>query len=227
LYRPRRRSTTASAPRPRMEARFLPAGLRGEDEDERARSEHARDGGDGTTSRYNLVGGTSSDPAYAAVTPAGQSKWTFTTSTTDPRALQTADGPARPPLDGRGRDPGLARFDHRLGSSELGHYRVFLRLAGRMAPHPDVEGRWREMSGSRRTRWPPRPRACGCTAACPDEPLITKSCRITAWEMRPCSIWATRREARAGESRPDAVKKHRLTISGLTTYRPFGQFRNR
>ncbi len=45
----------------------------------------------------------------------------------------------------RGRDPLLHRFYHRLGASELGHYHVFLRLAGLVAPRRDVDVRWREM----------------------------------------------------------------------------------
>jgi tRNA-(ms[2]io[6]A)-hydroxylase len=45
----------------------------------------------------------------------------------------------------RDRDLGLARFYHRLWSSELGHYQVFLRLAGWTVPRPEVEDRWREM----------------------------------------------------------------------------------
>jgi tRNA-(ms[2]io[6]A)-hydroxylase len=45
----------------------------------------------------------------------------------------------------RNRDTVLARFYHRLGSSELGHYQVFLRLAGLTVPPPEVDDRWREM----------------------------------------------------------------------------------
>jgi tRNA 2-(methylsulfanyl)-N6-isopentenyladenosine37 hydroxylase len=44
----------------------------------------------------------------------------------------------------RGRDSTLHRFYHRLGSSELGHYRVFLRLAGLVVRTSEVETRWRE-----------------------------------------------------------------------------------
>jgi tRNA-(ms[2]io[6]A)-hydroxylase len=43
------------------------------------------------------------------------------------------------------RDPVLARFYRRLWSSEFGHYRVFLTLAKRVVPPPEVESRWREM----------------------------------------------------------------------------------
>ena len=43
------------------------------------------------------------------------------------------------------RDPVLARFYQRLWSSELGHYRVFLRLAERVVAPDEVESRWREM----------------------------------------------------------------------------------
>jgi tRNA 2-(methylsulfanyl)-N6-isopentenyladenosine37 hydroxylase len=42
-------------------------------------------------------------------------------------------------------DPGLGRFYQRLWSSELGHYRVFLQLAGWVVPREEVEGRWHEM----------------------------------------------------------------------------------
>ncbi len=42
-------------------------------------------------------------------------------------------------------DPGLGRFYQRLWSSELGHYRVFLQLAGWVVPDEEVEDRWREM----------------------------------------------------------------------------------
>jgi tRNA-(ms[2]io[6]A)-hydroxylase len=42
-------------------------------------------------------------------------------------------------------DPVLARFYKRLWASELGHYRVFLRLAEWVVPAQEVEVRWREM----------------------------------------------------------------------------------
>jgi tRNA-(ms[2]io[6]A)-hydroxylase len=45
----------------------------------------------------------------------------------------------------RGRDAPLVLFYHRLGSSELGHFHVFLRLAGLAAESAQVESRWREM----------------------------------------------------------------------------------
>jgi tRNA-(ms[2]io[6]A)-hydroxylase len=45
----------------------------------------------------------------------------------------------------RGRDSGLSRFYERLGSSELGHYHVFQRLAGMAVRSGIVEARWREM----------------------------------------------------------------------------------
>ncbi len=45
----------------------------------------------------------------------------------------------------RGRDTTLHRFYHRLGASELGHYRVFLRLASLAARTHDVDARWRTM----------------------------------------------------------------------------------
>ncbi len=44
-----------------------------------------------------------------------------------------------------GRDPALGRFYRRLWSSEFGHYRVFLHLAGHVAPADEVEARWRAM----------------------------------------------------------------------------------
>jgi tRNA 2-(methylsulfanyl)-N6-isopentenyladenosine37 hydroxylase len=47
----------------------------------------------------------------------------------------------------RGRDAALARFYHRLGSSELGHYHVFLRLASLAVSTTEVEARWCEMLG--------------------------------------------------------------------------------
>ncbi len=43
------------------------------------------------------------------------------------------------------RDAILAKFYRRLGSSELGHYRVFLRLAGLVMPPHHVEIRWQEL----------------------------------------------------------------------------------
>ena len=45
----------------------------------------------------------------------------------------------------RGRDATLYRFYHRLGSSELGHYHVFLRLASLTVPTSAVDARWCEM----------------------------------------------------------------------------------
>jgi tRNA 2-(methylsulfanyl)-N6-isopentenyladenosine37 hydroxylase len=47
----------------------------------------------------------------------------------------------------RGRDGALSRFYHRLGSSELRHYKVFLRLASLAVNSALVEARWREMLG--------------------------------------------------------------------------------
>ena len=54
--------------------------------------------GDGTystygsygTQGYDILGGAASLPAYASVTPTGQSSWTWDSNTTDPRALQTS-----------------------------------------------------------------------------------------------------------------------------------------
>jgi subtilisin family serine protease len=48
-------------------------------------------GGDG----FNVVNDTASYPAYAQVTPSGQSSWTWTSSTSDVRALQRASGTGR------------------------------------------------------------------------------------------------------------------------------------
>ena len=42
-------------------------------------------------------------------------------------------------------DRELARFYHRLGSSELGHYTVFLHLSEYAAPEREVDARWAEM----------------------------------------------------------------------------------
>ncbi|WP_165246297.1 tRNA isopentenyl-2-thiomethyl-A-37 hydroxylase MiaE [Paludisphaera soli] len=42
-------------------------------------------------------------------------------------------------------DPELSRFYDRLGASELGHYRVFLVLAGHVLPDDAVQARWREL----------------------------------------------------------------------------------
>jgi len=42
-------------------------------------------------------------------------------------------------------DRELARFYARLSSSELGHYTVFVRLAGHVLPEEDVGRRWREL----------------------------------------------------------------------------------
>ena len=43
------------------------------------------------------------------------------------------------------RDAVLSRFYQRLGSSELGHYKVFLRLAGLVVPAVEVDRRWAEL----------------------------------------------------------------------------------
>src|SRR5205823_10166472 len=40
---------------------------------------------------YNVIGDLSSYPSYATVTPSGTSNWTWSGSTSDPRALQKAD----------------------------------------------------------------------------------------------------------------------------------------
>jgi subtilisin family serine protease len=44
---------------------------------------------------YDVIGNTASIPSYAAVTPAGESSWTWAASTTDRRALKTAGGTGR------------------------------------------------------------------------------------------------------------------------------------
>ena len=47
------------------------------------------------TQGYDVLGGAASLPSYATVTPSGQSSFTWTTSTTDPRALEQAGGGGR------------------------------------------------------------------------------------------------------------------------------------
>jgi tRNA-(ms[2]io[6]A)-hydroxylase len=42
-------------------------------------------------------------------------------------------------------DRELARFYHRLGTSELGHFRVFLHLAEQVVPRRESETRWEQM----------------------------------------------------------------------------------
>jgi len=42
-------------------------------------------------------------------------------------------------------DPELAAFFKALGSSELGHYKVFLRLAGKIGGKAKVDLRWKQM----------------------------------------------------------------------------------
>lgn len=42
-------------------------------------------------------------------------------------------------------DSGLAAFYARLFSSELGHYKIFLRLGGRVAPAASLESRWQTL----------------------------------------------------------------------------------
>src|SRR5439155_1637850 len=44
---------------------------------------------------YNVIGNAASYPAYATVTPAGQSPFTWAASTTDARGLRTASGTSR------------------------------------------------------------------------------------------------------------------------------------
>ncbi len=62
---------------------------------------------------------------------------------------------------GRDHDRELARFYHRLGASELGHYHVFLVLAGHVLPQGEVEARWRDLLEAESTildAQPPGPR---------------------------------------------------------------------
>jgi tRNA-(ms[2]io[6]A)-hydroxylase len=42
-------------------------------------------------------------------------------------------------------EPDLAAFYNSLCSSEMGHYKTFLKLAGKVAPPATVESRWQEM----------------------------------------------------------------------------------
>ena len=42
-------------------------------------------------------------------------------------------------------DEELAKFYQALFSSEMGHYKIFLKLAHKMAPKPQVEARWQEL----------------------------------------------------------------------------------
>jgi len=44
---------------------------------------------------YNIIGNAASYPSYATVAPSGQSNFTWAGTTTDPRALQTANGSSR------------------------------------------------------------------------------------------------------------------------------------
>ena len=44
---------------------------------------------------YDIIGSSASLPSYATITPAGQSNYTWASSTTDPRGLQTAGGGSR------------------------------------------------------------------------------------------------------------------------------------
>ena len=46
------------------------------------------------------------------------------------------------------QDPELAAFYKALCSSELGHYKVFLKLAGKLAKKGAVEMRWQQMLGA-------------------------------------------------------------------------------
>jgi hypothetical protein len=44
---------------------------------------------------YDVIGSSASIPSYASVTPSGESNFTWAASTTDPRALKTANGMSR------------------------------------------------------------------------------------------------------------------------------------
>ena len=48
-------------------------------------------------------------------------------------------------LAGASTDTGLAAFYRTLFSSELGHYRIFLHLAGKFTARKELDARWKEM----------------------------------------------------------------------------------
>ena len=52
------------------------------------------------TQGYDVIGGATSLPSYATVTPSGESTYTWTTSTTDPRACRSPAAPAASPPSG-------------------------------------------------------------------------------------------------------------------------------
>ena len=51
-------------------------------------------------------------------------------------------------LAGASEDAELAAFYKGLYASELGHYKVFLKLAHKIAPKEAVEARWQQMLGA-------------------------------------------------------------------------------
>ena len=64
-------------------------------------------------------------------------------------------------LAGEANDAELAAFYQALYSSELGHYKVFLKLAHKIAPQEVVETRWRDLLTAEAEillRQPPGPR---------------------------------------------------------------------
>ena len=61
-------------------------------------------------------------------------------------------------------DRELARFYARLSSSELGHYTVFVRLAGHVLSEQDVSRRWRELLEAEAVLIAPSRREAGCMA---------------------------------------------------------------
>lgn len=68
---------------------------------------------------------------------------------------------ARAAADGPGPDAGLASFYGALCASEMGHYKLFLKLARKIAPRASVEERWQDMLESEArimAEQPPGPR---------------------------------------------------------------------
>ena len=68
-----------------------------------------------------------------------------------------------------GHDEELASFYNALFSSELGHYKVFLRLAYKLAPREDVDARWQQMLAAE----------ARLIAAQPPGPRIHSGCAIS------------------------------------------------
>ena len=68
---------------------------------------------------------------------------------------------ARAAADGAAQDADLAAFYGALCASEMGHYKLFLKLARKIAPRASVEARWRDMLESEArimAEQPPGPR---------------------------------------------------------------------